>query len=58
MENNTSTHTCTHETTEWLGFNGAMEFFRCVDCRSVVVVQGGKTIVIPATQTAPLAADA
>ena len=34
---------CQHATTEWLGSNNAMTFFRCLTCRSVIVTQGGTT---------------
>ena len=47
-----SSLTCVHDRTEPLGNEGAATFYRCVECGSVVILQGGFRWVLKA---APLA---
>ena len=39
--------TCHHREVERLGTNNGMAFERCLRCRSVIVTQGGTSIVLP-----------
>jgi hypothetical protein len=41
------TTTCQHPSAESLGVNNGMAFLRCRTCRSVIVTQGGISLVIP-----------
>jgi ribosomal protein S27E len=47
-----NTKNCRHETTESLGFDHGMEFLRCLNCRSVIVTQGGVNLAIPPARLA------
>jgi ribosomal protein S27E len=43
---------CRHETTESLGFDHGTEFLRCLNCRSVIVTQGGINLAVPPARVA------
>jgi len=38
--------TCRHPTAEYLGSDGVAEFYRCGECRHVIVVQGPRSWVV------------
>jgi len=40
-------NSCQHLEIERLGTNNGMAFERCLQCRSVIVSQGGASIVLP-----------
>jgi hypothetical protein len=41
---------CRHSRIEHLGNDHDARFFRCEECRQVLVVQGGLTLAVPAVQ--------